>query len=181
MFIKSPMLGTVKTRLAKDIGDEKALFYYKNFVINILKTLRNLNVDLKIFYTGKEVISWLGDNYSYVEQEGESLGDRMHHAFKFCFDSGYEKAVIIGSDLPSISIDTINLAFRKEVVIGPCFDGGYYLLGFSKNKFNSKVFENIDWSTAKVFKQTMVVLKDENIFCLDKERDIDTLEDLMLS
>ena len=96
----------------------------------------------------------------------------MENAFNFAFNNmNYKKAIIIGSDLPEISVDIINGAIEKlddyDSVIGPTFDGGYYLLGFNKISFCNEVFSDVDWSTDKVFRQTIEILTQQHHrFCI---------------
>jgi hypothetical protein len=65
-------------------------------------------------------------------------------------------------------------------VIGPAYDGGYYLIGFKEKTFSPQVFERMAWGTERVFEDTMKVLKNLNqrVHTLKPLRDIDTLEDL---
>ncbi len=92
-----------------------------------------------------------------AEQQGEALGERMKHAFADVFENGHQKVVIIGTDCPQITASIIRDAFdcltEKEVVIGPSFDGGYYLLGMKR--LQADLFRNIAWSTASVFDDTI--------------------------
>ena len=99
--------------------------------------------------------------------------------------------IIIGTDCPEIDATLIENAFdvlkEKDIVIGPCRDGGYYLLGMSRpvpvsfeQGFVPDLFMDIDWSTDRVFKQTMEKIQKNNLSCgiLKTLVDIDTLEDL---
>ena len=113
-------------------------------------------------------------------QVGEDLGIRMLHAFKNGFETGYEKVLIIGSDLYDLTAETIENAFialeNNEVVIGPAEDGGYYLLGM--NSLEEKVFKNKDWGTETVRKDTLEDLKDKKVFLLGELNDVDVFEDI---
>lgn len=99
--------------------------------------------------------------------------------------------IIIGTDCPEIDATLIENAFEilkeKEIVIGPCRDGGYYLLGMSRHVpvcFEQgpvpDLFVDIDWSTDRVFEQTMEKVQKNNLSCgvLKTLADIDTIEDL---
>ena len=65
-------------------------------------------------------------------------------------------------------------------MIGPAYDGGYYLIGFKKKTFSPQVFERMAWGTETVFNETMKVLKGlrQKIHTLPYQKDIDTIEDL---
>jgi len=105
----------------------------------------------------------------------------MVHAFETTLKK-YSKAIIIGSDCPEISPDIINEAFTQldshDVVIGPTYDGGYYLLGM--NEMTPELFKNIAWSTETVFDQTIEIIKNAQLShaVLEKLSDLDYLEDL---
>ncbi|MEO7444673.1 MAG: TIGR04282 family arsenosugar biosynthesis glycosyltransferase [Ferruginibacter sp.] len=156
IFIRNPRLGKVKTRLAATIGDEKALEVYRRLLQHTWEIVNNVTACVFIFVT-----ETLEDNnwrqFTLVQQEGEKLGEKMSHAFQHVFSEGYKSVVIIGSDCPELLQGHINDAFNAlvtgDLVIGPAKDGGYYLLGM--RKFYPGIFENISWSTSKVFEKTI--------------------------
>ncbi len=187
-FIKNPEKGKIKTRLAKDLNEEFVLDLYKCFVNDILSTLNNSKYDFKIFYYPPESLNkikeWLGVHYSFVQQKGKDLGIKMKNAFIDVFKSNYNKVIIIGSDMPNISnkifINSFNNLDSNDAVIGPSFDGGYYLLGFNKETFLYKIFYNIKWSSSLVFNSTIDIFKKNNykVSILNLMNDIDTISDL---
>ena len=188
IFMKTPALGLVKTRLAKSLCDEKALEIYKNLVKNVIeKTARtNTKYDVCIFLAERSEIEhvkeWLNIKAPIYIQNGSDLGGRMHNAFKTIYELEYDKAIIIGADIPGINSEIIHNGFialnENDVIIGPTYDGGYYLIGLKKPV--RIIFENIDWSTDRVLEQTIDKIEKNNMKynLLDKLRDIDTLEDL---
>ena len=141
-------------------------------------------------FSQKEV--FIEQYIQYSPQEGNTLGERMSHAFKQTLQrEDCKRYIIIGTDCPEIDATLIENAFdllkEKNVVIGPCTDGGYYLLGMSRpvpvsfeQGFISDLFVDIDWSTDRVFKQTMEKIQKNNLSCsiLKTLVDIDTIEDL---
>jgi hypothetical protein len=151
--------------------------------------LDKTNFTIVICYSPKDALDkftmWLGSHYHYLPQKGNNLGQRMKHSFIDAFANNFERAIIIGSDSPDLPIDYINEAFSSlkthDVVIGPCLDGGYYLIGFTQNSFLPRAFEGIHWSTETVFSETMNILSNENlkIHILPKWSDVDTLSDLI--
>ena len=188
IFLKYPEVAKVKTRLAKSIGKENAVELYKNFILDILNKLNNLNSEICIYFYPKDkafqLKSWLG-NYEYCAQEGNNIGERMKNAFCNQFNKGFHSVVILGSDLPDIDPklinDSFNLLNKNDVIIGPTFDGGYYLLGLKKSAFLGNEFTGIDWSTNRVFNQTMSILE-KNMCKVHKtkiSRDIDNIDDLI--
>jgi len=187
-FIKNPQKGQVKTRLASAIGDEMAVRLYKRFLLEMLSTL---NKGTFLFYLCVYPVdaleglrTWLGEDYLYMPQQGENLGERMKNAFMEALAMNFKRVVLIGSDIPSLPLEFIEEAFisleKKDVVIGPSVDGGYYLIGFQDKKFSPRAFKGILWSTERVFEETMKVLEHENltVHTLKTLRDIDTIQDL---
>ena len=182
VFTRNPELGKVKTRLAKTVGNTTALKIY----IFLLERTRDISVkvsaDKAVYYSVKvrENDIWDASIFQKHQQVGEDLGIRMLHAFKNGFKAGYEKVMIIGSDLYDLTAETIENAFialeNHEVVIGPAEDGGYYLLGM--NSLEEKIFKNKDWGTETVRKDTLEDLKDKKVFLLGELNDVDVFEDI---
>jgi len=182
VFTRNPELGKVKTRLAKTVGNATALKIY----IFLLERTRDIAVkvaaDKAVYYSVKirENDIWDASIFQKHQQVGEDLGIRMLHAFKNGFKAGYEKVMIIGSDLYDLTAETIENAFialkDNEVVIGPAEDGGYYLLGM--NSLEEKVFKNKNWGTETVRKNTLEELKDKKVFLLGELNDVDVFEDI---
>jgi len=117
-------------------------------------------------------------------QQGDTLGDRMRHAFDRLFAHGYSAVVMIGSDLPSLPSSHVAQAFehlRDEadaVVIGPAVDGGYYLIGLCRPC--PELFTSMAWSTADVLTTTtrMAERCGLTVSLVPPWHDVDTLEDL---
>lgn len=187
VFIKNPELGKVKTRLAKEIGEEKALsvyfqlLFHTNF-ISILST-----GDKAVFYSDEidEGDMWLEKVFQKYVQEGKDLGERMLNAFRRVFARGYKKVVLIGSDCIELNEFIINEAFdaldKNDVVFGPAKDGGYYLVGM--NQLVPELFQNKQWSTSDVLLDSILDIKKLGLKhqLLKTLSDIDTLEDLQAS
>ena len=131
IFTRNPVKGKVKTRLAKTIGDDKALTIYKTLLIRTEKTIRDMDCDKAVYYSVeiKEKDIWDASVYQKYQQHGDDLGERMLNGFSDAFKNKYEKVVIIGSDLYDLHLNHINEAFEMlnnfNVVIGPAHDGGY--------------------------------------------------------
>jgi len=167
LFVKWPAPGKVKTRLAKQLGEMRAAEIYRNFVLDILDTLRNLDVSLMICFEPADALpelqNWLGRDYSYVVQSNGNLGKKMKNAFVQGFARAFSRLVLIGSDLPDLPADFFNLALSSldthDAVLGPSYDGGYYLIGFIKHAFLPEAFDNVAWGTDRVFAHTVRILK----------------------
>jgi len=184
-FVKAPIEGRVKTRLAKRIGEAKALEVYEAFVQHLLGLSLPLFCERFIAYdtpnTSLALPTYL-EGHTLFYQEGEDLGGRMCHAFEYLFALGHKKVVLVGSDIPSLSDKIIEEAFatlsHKDAILSPSVDGGYYLIGFNAKTFTKEAFEGITYSTPDVFLQTKERLKSRLLAHGKTLQDIDTLEDL---
>lgn len=185
IFAKEPMPGKVKTRLARSIGNELAVKLYELFLRKTLTILENLDYcTAQLFKTRDSAEDYFQgiSKTEIFEQEGADFGERMKNAFTQVFAAGAERAVIIGTDCPEVDNVLLKKAFvellKKEVVIGPATDGGYYLLGLKKE--HPYLFENMAWSTVDILIKTEKKLNEKNITYtkLDLLSDIDTRQDL---
>lgn len=182
VFARNPELGKCKTRLAKVIGDYNALEVYK-FLINHTATIASkVNCDSYVFYSENitKNDSWDDSYFNKRLQYGADLGERMNNAFEILFKDGYEKVVIIGSDLLDLNEIIIENAFTalesNDITIGPAEDGGYYLLGMKA--LHQTVFNIENWGTETVYQQTISKLIHNSVYVLEMLNDIDTIEDL---
>lgn len=100
-------------------------------------------------------ISGLGIPYFIVstkDQKGNTFGERLSNAVESIFESGFNKIIVTGSDIPSITTSTLinasNELKHNDFVIGPTLNGGTYLIGLSKKHFNKNDFQNLNWQTS---------------------------------
>ena len=181
IFLRSPELGKVKTRIAETLGDEEALRIYKQLSDQTLQMAAGLAISVYLFYEG----GIPGENdrlpsFHYLPQTKGDLGEKITQALEFTFQR-HQSAIIVGSDCPFLSgsdiFQTISLLETNEVVIGPASDGGYFLMGCSK--FLPYLFTSIDWGTPAVFLQTLQKIKEQghSYSLLRTLDDIDTAED----
>lgn len=170
------------------VGDDMALNLYRGFLLTMLSTLQEGKFPFYLCFYPENSLNdlkeWLGGNYRYLSQRGKDLGERMRNGFAQAFAKGFKRVVLIGSDIPDLPLAFIEEAFtsleEKDAVIGPAYDGGYYLIGFKNGTFVPQVLEGIPWGTESVFEDTMKILKQKKkkVHILQRWRDIDTIEDL---
>jgi len=159
IFVRNPISGKVKTRLAKDIGDERALEIYLQLLHHTLEITRSLSFRKFIYYADEvsDYDLWSVPGYTKRKQNGNDLGERMFNSFKELFDQGFTRIIIIGSDCLQLKTKTleeaVSLLDSNTAVIGPASDGGYYLLGL--NKLYPDLFTNKPWSTDQLFAKTI--------------------------
>ncbi|WP_462255057.1 TIGR04282 family arsenosugar biosynthesis glycosyltransferase [Ferruginibacter sp.] len=185
IFVRNPILSKVKTRLAATIGDEKTLLVYKH-LLQHTKSISQLVAPTKfVFYADYLNEDDVWNSYEKRLQTGNNLGERMKNAFEEVFSLGFNKICIIGSDCYELTSRVIAEAFENlqtcKTVIGPAIDGGYYLLGM-QHPFKD-IFSNIEWSTEKVFIETINKINMQSLTChlLTSLNDIDEEKDLRQS
>lgn len=182
IFTRNPELGKVKTRLAKTLGDTKALDIYKFLIKHTVAITKNLKGVKQVYYSVKvrQKDYWDDGIFEKHQQEGDDLGIRMQHAFEAAFSEGYKNVIIIGSDMYDLSQEDIEQAFgnleNNDVVIGPAEDGGYYLLGMKT--LIPEVFKNKAWGTDSVLEDTKADLKSYSCNLLEERNDVDYYEDI---
>lgn len=181
VFLKQPVLGKVKTRLAKTVGDTEALRIYKKLVDRTLREMDNGLWSLTLHWAyHQETPSELA-SYPHVFQQGAHLGARMQHSIAHEMKN-FDHVVLIGADIPTITKEIVQKAFEllttNDLVFGPAKDGGYYLVGMRKPCF--EVFENDYWSHPDVLGNALSVAKTKgySVGLVNQLRDLDDASDL---
>lgn len=178
IMARRPQLSKVKTRLAKDVGDTAALKIYKELLHRSMNTATSGNWSCFLFLTGQGDLDASG--FEVVAQLEGNLGEKMSHVFKTCFQKGFQKVVLIGSDIDGLEVRQLEEAFHAldtdDLVIGPTYDGGYYLIGM--NNF-ADLFSDIEWSTSNVLFDSLQRAErlNKSVKLIEKLNDIDTFQD----
>lgn len=187
LMIKYPEPGKVKTRLAKDIGLEKAAEIYRQVAELVSEKTVPIDQDYRciVFFDPparlRDFEKWIPGS-QFIPQQGADVGDRMDNAIRELLALGAEKAVITGADIPGLNREIIERAFASldsaDIVIGPAGDGGYYLIGMKQP--HGAIFRSISWSTEKVLEQTVKIIKGLHLTVAETPvlPDIDRAEDL---
>jgi rSAM/selenodomain-associated transferase 1 len=186
-MLKAPRSGEVKTRLGREIGFDEAERIYRRLVENQLEHLSG--EELEVHYAPAEALDqmreWLGPSRCYVAQSAGGLGERLTHAMRAAFEQGAEAVLFLGGDCPDVTREIIDeteaLLAIHDVVIGPAADGGYYLLAVKSCQ--PGLFQEIDWSTERVFRQTMTRIQELGLksHTLPTFTDVDDLSSLNLA
>jgi rSAM/selenodomain-associated transferase 2/rSAM/selenodomain-associated transferase 1 len=189
LFARFPVAGKVKTRLIPALGAEGAAALHRRLVLRTLRTAHALcqsqNVELEIRFAGddaKPMQHWLGDGWLCRPQCDGDLGQRMVGAFADSFREGSPATVIIGSDCPSLTPETLAAAFESlttnPVVFGPATDGGYYVIGLTR--LVPELFQGVAWGTETVLAQSQEILarNDSKPALLTPLDDLDRPEDV---
>jgi rSAM/selenodomain-associated transferase 1 len=186
VFARYPHAGQVKTRLASTMGAQRASTFYRRCAEKIFAESGRVCCRRYLFYAdeadAERVRQWVGRHFCCLPQSVGDLGLRMADAFDHVFREGPRQAIIIGSDIPDLTAEILAEAFQLldqcDIVLGPTFDGGYYLLGM--RQLYRELFLHIAWSTPAVFDQTLEVVDrlGLKLSYLPRLIDIDTEEDL---
>jgi rSAM/selenodomain-associated transferase 2/rSAM/selenodomain-associated transferase 1 len=183
-----PRPGKVKTRLAQALGEEQAAVFYRLCAERAIREGIGLAGEVRryFFYSDpndeEAMRLWVGPDFSCVAQKGKDLGERSENAFKYVFGEGAQKAVIAATDVPDLAGELIAEAFAAleahDIVVGPCPDGGYYLLG--TKAVHRELLSAIPWSTDGVLDGLLRKIESLGLTAhlLASLPDIDTIEDL---
>lgn len=181
IFIRNPIRGTVKTRLAQTLGNDKAFDIYKELLEITRQQSIKVNAQCYLYYSDHiELDAWSETTFIKKVQSGIDLGARMANAFNEVLQT-HSKAIIIGSDCPYITSQIIDHSFHllsnNDVILGPAIDGGYYLLGMKST--SPSIFESMPWSESNLYEKTIEKLNQLNYTytSLIKMEDIDTEEE----
>jgi uncharacterized protein len=163
---KAPRAGRVKTRLVPPLTNAEAAQLNCSFLRDTAAAIcaaarggaRCIGV-----YTPVGIEHTYGDilplNFDLIPQRGEAFGERLYFAAEDLFNCGFESVCLIDSDSPTIPAKSFSQAVEllqgpgDRVVLGPSYDGGYYLIGLKK--LHREFFERIEWSTEHVLDQTL--------------------------
>lgn len=188
LFLKAPVSGAVKTRLARDIGNEAALELYRRFILDAVDGLTQAGHRIRLCYAPAEardaIRSLLPAQRDLLPQEGGDLGERMENAFRTAFAGGFTRVLLLGSDIPDLPPAIIEEGFTSlltnDLVLGPASDGGYYLVGSTPEGFLPDLFHDIPWSTDSVLRLSVkaAATAGRTLHLLPSWQDVDSAADL---
>ena len=184
VFVKTPGLSPVKTRLAATIGTAAAEQFYVLCTEAIRETLETASKTLDIvpfWAVGEEAgLShplWQGFEALYTGEGG--LGERQHHIYQRLL-AKYQRVILIGADSPQLSSRDLNNAIEalqsNSFSLGPAVDGGYYLLA-GRAAIARDIWTNVTYSAADTGEQLLSQLPSKTAL-LEPITDVDTIEDI---
>jgi rSAM/selenodomain-associated transferase 1 len=186
VFARRPVPGQVKTRLAGEIGGENAARLYARMAEDAWAKTESTSFSRWLVYTpaDDEVFfhDWLPGANRYLPQTSGSLGKRMEEAIATAFGHGADRVGVVGTDLPDLDASIVERSFDLlppgGAVLGPSFDGGFWLLALSKP--GQGIFAAVDWESPAVFERTRASLTDAGYGVIEgpQLRDVDTARDL---
>ena len=190
VLTKEPRLGEAKTRLAGDVGPERARELAEAFVLDTLALARSSGVPTLVAFAPEDAGPWFEARAPWASlwpQPDGDLGQRMRAAIREALGRGAERCVMIGMDTPHLPATTLESAFAAldgaDLVLGPSLDGGYYLIGAKAD--HPSLFEDLAWSTAAVLGATLGRARELGLevrglppeFDVDRARDLEHLAD----
>jgi uncharacterized protein len=183
---KRPEPGRTKTRLTPPLSAERAAQLYECLLRDTLDIARAVpNVTRWIAYAPLDQAAYFQDlapDFALVPQTGTSLGERLDHALTHILGDGAAQAVIMDSDSPTLPADYVARAFdeleHSDVVLGPCEDGGYYLIGLTRPQ--PRLLREVKMSTPRVLRDTLDLTEQAGLrtALLPMWYDVDTQDEL---
>ena len=188
IMAKAPRAGEVKTRLCPPLSHAEAAELYRCFLLDKVaqvRTLAGARAVLAFTPDGeRSLFGGLGPGFELIGQGDGDLGRRLLRSIGALLGDGYAGALAIDSDTPSLPTGFLQQAVDLvatpgiDVVLGPCDDGGYYLIGM--RQVWPTLFEAMPWSTAHVLPETVRRAEAQGlrVASLPTWFDVDTPEDL---
>ena len=186
VIAKRPAPGQTKTRLSPPLSGEESARLYECFLRDMLDIARAVpDVSRLINYWPKhesEYFRQLAPDFDLIPQMGNQLGERLDNVLTYCLSHGFERAVITNSDGPTLPSAYVKRAFdllnNADVVLGPCDDGGYYLIGLKQPQ--PRLLLEVKMSTPTVAADTLALAEEEGLktALLPPWYDVDTVAEL---
>jgi rSAM/selenodomain-associated transferase 1 len=202
IFAKYPKPGTVKKDLGKIIGEMAAAQLSRSFIIDTIATalrISDVNLALAVWPPDsiddfQEILNYYQNHeldfkmveksqkIQFLPQIGNDLGERIANVSGELINNGADRLLIIGYDSPQLEQSIFRAAFEllntNDVILGPTFDGGYYLIGMKKHY--PELFTNISWGEPVIYRETIENINKLNLSWqeLELSYDVDNTDDL---
>ncbi len=186
VIAKRPAPGQTKTRLSPPLQPEQASELYECFLRDTLDLARAVpGVSRLVHYAPDDAISYfqqLAPDFGLRPQVGDDLGQRLDQVLTRCLEEGFERVVILDSDSPTLPPAYVERAFAEldsaDVVLGPCDDGGYYLIGLKRPQ--PRLLREVQMSTTHVLRDTLDMAQRAGLLValLPSWFDVDTAQEL---
>jgi hypothetical protein len=188
LFVRVPVPGQVKTRLVGGLGADGACRLYQAMVADILSNIQACAFPLYLFHDGTErgelPAAWEAVADKVIAQQGKGIGARMAAAFEYCFAENIDQVILVGSDIPGLDANVLVEAAAAlgshDAAMVPVIDGGYCLIALQRERYQSRIFEEIPWSTDQVLRVTLQRFKEYemSVSLQSVLYDIDTMDDV---
>lgn len=188
LFSRIPVAGRTKTRMMPFLTGEECSKLHKSIIMDIYESCLKTDADILVSYAPEGDVNilkgLLGEEHFYFSQQGESLGERMKHAFDEAFKEGYKEVLLIGTDIPQVTDEILTETFEglseHDIVINPTVDGGYYLIAMKEP--HDVIWQVERYGTNTVLQDTLLQIQKCGLIVKTGAvcRDIDTEEDLKI-
>ncbi len=165
---KRPAPGKTKTRLCPPLTPELASALYESFLFDTLDQMRQVTNSHHViaYLDERDYFKHLAPDFELTQQEGADLGERLDRALTSYLSRGHERVIIMDSDSPTLPPEYLSQAFDvlsdgADVVLGPCDDGGYYLIGIKRPA--PRLLREVHMSTPTVAAETIALAKEEGL------------------
>lgn len=180
LFTRVPIAGKVKTRLSAILSPEECALLQEAMVLDVAERLASLGNPMILSYSDEwrdepdgqklrdefvaqvQEVCGQAQSFAAMPQEGADLGERMANAIAAAFEAGAQACLLMGSDLPDIMRNDVELAERaltySDVVLGPSEDGGYWLIGV-REPF-AQIFEGKSYSSDNVLTEAVATCRE---------------------
>ena len=190
VMAKAPVAGRTKTRLSPPLSGQQAADLYRCLLLDTMGLMARVSRAARV----QPIVSYhppdaepafarlAPPGFAFLPQVGEDLGERLHNTLDECLRGGYRQVVVMDSDSPTLPVAYLEEAFAAldgaDVVLGPCEDGGYYLIGLKAPC--AALFHGIVMSTATVLEETLQRAREQGlrVVCLPTWYDVDNFEAL---
>ncbi len=184
VIAKSPVIGTVKTRLCPPLTPAEAARVAAALVVDTTATALSTGWDTWCVHTGagQPLRRLLAPAVRFWPQRGRGLAQRLANAQADLFGLGYDHVVLLGADCPTVDRDDLVAAVvaldNAPLVVGPALDGGYVLIATSAAE--ARLFDDVEMSTDRVLEQTVAQASVLGwpTHLLEPRSDLDTAADL---
>jgi hypothetical protein len=190
VMAKRPFPGQTKTRLTPPFTPEEAALLYESFLQDSLQLVRTVpGVIPFVAYApaDQETAAYfhqLAPDFELVAQTGAALGERLDAVLTGRLDQGYDQVAAMNSDSPTLPAAFLEEAFTRlddpdtDVVLGPCDDGGYYLIGWKRPQ--PRLVREVQMSTDRVLADTLAIAAEEGlqVSLIAPWYDVDNMADL---
>ncbi|MDP8925393.1 MAG: TIGR04282 family arsenosugar biosynthesis glycosyltransferase [Actinomycetota bacterium] len=188
IIAKAPRVGFAKTRLGRAIGHDAAVVLYRAFLQDLAARFARAPFECGWYVTPPDawddispLVDWGEREVRILFQKEGDLTERQRELFCGASMRGEERVVLVASDSPHLTVETVAQAFREldqhDLVFGPTYDGGYYLIGM--RGFND-VFCGAPMSTGSVLGNVVAQaeLAGLSVGRIETTFDVDEVEDL---
>ena len=188
IMAKQPIEGKTKTRMTPHLSHNQAAALFEALVKDTIDLCAQVDqAELAIAISPPKSISYFRKisppNTILVPAVCQNIGDCLNQVLTHLLSIGFESAFAINADGPTLPLEYLHQALSliedHDLVLGPSYDGGYYLIGLKQPA--PEIFEHIAWSTEEVLAQTITQAKKHGLAkyaLLPEWYDVDNIDTL---